>query len=172
MPSLWLQNLMPEWPESIQKHIEQTEAVLCQLMSTPGGYAVVCLLAPVAEEIVFRGAVLRTLLGWKPEQRWLMILLSALLFALAHLNPEQLLHPILIGILLGWMYERTRSVVPGIVFHWGNNTAAYLLYHAYPDPQIQLIDIFGTQHHVILAVFFSLLILLPAIYQLKLKIDN
>jgi hypothetical protein len=167
IPSLWIQNLMPEWPEYIQKYIEQTEATLGQLMSTRGGYAVVCLLAPVAEELVFRGAVLHSLLQWQPQRRWLMILLSALLFALAHLNPAQALHPLLIGLLLGWMYVRTNSILPGIVFHWANNTVAYLMYHAYLNPDIQLTDIFGQQSRVMLAVAFSLLILLPAIYQLN-----
>ena len=166
LPSLFVQELLPEWPESIQKYIREMESLMTQLMSTPGGYAVVCLLAPVGEELVFRGAALRTLLEWKPERRWTMITLSALLFAVAHLNPAQLLHPFVIGLLLGWMYERTRSVLPGIVFHWANNTAAYLMYHAYPSTDITLTDIFGSEGQVLLRVGFSLLILVPAIFQL------
>jgi hypothetical protein len=167
VPSWAVQDVLPEWPAAIQEYVDEAEKEAALLMSTTGGYAVVCLLAPVAEELVFRGAVLRTLLAWKPERRWLMIVLSALLFALAHLNPAQLLHPFAIGLLLGWMYERTGSVVPGIVFHWANNTVAYLLFHAYPSPDISLVDIFGQQSRVLMAVAFSLLILLPAIYQLN-----
>ncbi|MBR6320917.1 MAG: CPBP family intramembrane metalloprotease [Prevotella sp.] len=167
IPSMWLQESMPEWPERVQQYIDQAEMVATQLMSTTGGYAVVCLLAPVAEELVFRGAALRSLLLWKPECRWTMIFLSALLFALAHVNPAQFLHPLLIGLLLGWMYERTGSIIPGIVYHWTNNTAAYLLYHAYPSSDITLSDIFGNPMRTGMAVFFSLLILLPAIYQLN-----
>ena len=168
VPAMFVQELMPQWPESIQEYVNQAEAVAAQLMGTRGGYFVICLLAPVAEEMVFRGAVLRQLLEWKPERRWLMIVLSALLFALSHMNPAQFLHPLVIGLLLGWMYERTRSLLPGIVFHWGNNTLAYLLYHAYPDPDITLSDIFSHQTSaVFMAVGFSLLIVLPAIYQLN-----
>ena len=45
----------------------------------------------------------------------------------------------------------------------------YVIYNIYPDPDIKLIDIFkGSETHVILAVVFSLLIVLPAIYQLHL----
>ena len=172
LPSLFVQELLPQWPESIQQYIEETEALAAQLMNTRGGYAVVCLLAPVAEELVFRGAALRTLLEWKPEHRWLMIILSALLFALSHLNPAQLLHPFVIGLLLGWMYERTGSVIPGIVYHWANNTAAYMLYHAYPSTDITLNDIFGSEGRALQAVFFSLLIILPAIYQLHLRMKK
>ena len=174
LPSTYFQEVtMPsEWPEAIQQMIDQTEQTLTLIMSTTGGYAVICLLAPVAEELVFRGAVLRTLLEWKPERRWLMIFLSALLFALAHMNPAQFFHPLLIGMLLGWLYERTHSVLPGIIYHWVNNTAAYLIYHAYPDPDFGVADIFGSQTNALLAVVFSLLIAVPSIYQLYLGLRN
>ena len=137
------------------------------MMNTTGGYAVICLLAPVAEEMVFRGAVLRKLLEWQPAHRWLMIVLSALLFALVHMNPAQLLHPFLIGILLGWIYMRTGSIVPGIIFHWANNTAAYLVTRIYQDPDVTVSQLFG-ESTVLIAVGFSLLMLIPAIYQLHL----
>lgn len=169
LPSLLIQEQLPEWPEAIQKYIERAEAEAAQLMSIRGGYAVVCLLTPIAEELVFRGAALRVLLQWKPQHRWLMIALSALIFAIAHLNPSQLLHPFLVGLLLGWMYERTGSVLPGIVYHWANNTAAYLLYHAYPSFDITLADMFGSESRALMAVFFSLLIIVPAIFQLNVR---
>ena len=167
IPSSYLQDLLPEWPASIQQQIDQMARTMFQMMNTPGGYAVICLFAPIAEEMVFRGAALRKLLQWKPEHRWLMIFLSALLFALAHMNPAQFLHPLLIGILLGWMYERTGSIIPGIVYHWANNTAAYILSRAYQDPDITVTQIFGDNLHVLMAVVFSLLIFIPAIYQLN-----
>lgn len=171
LPSMYFQEVtMPDqWPDFIQQIIDQTEQTLSLVMSTTGGYAVVCLLAPIAEELVFRGAVLRTLLQWKPEHRWLMIMLSALLFALSHMNPAQFFHPLLIGLLLGWMYERTGSVLPGIIYHWVNNTVAYLLYHAYPSSDITIVDIFGSQGRVLMAIGFSLLIVLPSLYQLHLR---
>lgn len=167
IPSTFLQEQMPEWPDAIQRYIDETAQQMVGIMNTPGGYAVICLLAPIAEELVFRGAVLRKLLEWKPERRWLMITLSALLFALAHMNPAQLLHPFLIGLLLGWLYERTGSIVPGIIFHWANNTMAYLLIRIYQDPDITITQIFGSQSRVMMAVGFSLLIFLPALYQLN-----
>jgi membrane protease YdiL (CAAX protease family) len=172
IPSTFLQEQMPEWPDSIQRYIDETAQQMVGIMNTPGGYAVICLLAPIAEELVFRGAVLRKLLEWKPERRWLMITLSALLFALAHMNPAQLLHPFLIGLLLGWLYERTGSIVPGIIFHWANNTVAYLLIRIYQAPDITITQIFGSQSRVLMAVGFSLLIFLPAIYQLNQRLTK
>jgi hypothetical protein len=143
------------------------EQQMADLMMHRGGYFVICILAPVCEELVFRGAVLRSLLAWRPRLRWPMIGVSALLFAAIHVNPAQMPHAFIIGLLLGWLYERTRSVAPGIAFHWANNTVAYLLFRMYPDPSIHLVDIFSGQERAVgAAVVFSLFILLPAIYQL------
>ena len=67
------------------------------------------------------------------------------------------------------MYWRTGSILPGMAYHWANNSAAYVLYAFYPNPDIKLIDIFkGSEQHVYMALGFSLLILLPALYQLHL----
>jgi hypothetical protein len=77
-------------------------------------------------------------------------------------------HAFLSGLLLGWMYWRTGSIIPGVVLHWVNNTVSYVLIKLYPDPDMRLIDLFGTNRHVGAAVIFSLFILLPAIYQLSL----
>jgi len=168
IPSIFLQDLLPEWPASIQQFSREAEAQIYEIVGTRGGYFVICLLAPVAEELVFRGAILRALLRWRPSQRWLMIVVSALLFALIHLNPAQMPHAFLAGLLLGWLFMRTGSVIPGIAFHWANNTITYFIARLYPNPDTQLVDIFGSQSRVLLAVGFSLLILLPALYQLNL----
>jgi membrane protease YdiL (CAAX protease family) len=136
------------------------------LLGSPVGYVTIGLLAPLTEELVMRGAILRSLL--KDMRPWLAIVLSALLFALVHMNPVQMPHAFLIGLLLGWMYWRTGSILPGVAYHWANNSVAFVLYHFYPSDDTKLIDIFQTQQHVLMAVGFSLLILLPALYQLHL----
>ena len=265
-PSLFLQeHLQPVWPQWIQQIIDQASEELALIMTTPGGYFIIALMAPVVEEMVFRGTVLRTLLGrpaaspaddsasvgagpvparWPdrasgsddsasvgagpvparwPDRasdsdspasvgagpvpaRWpdrasdsdnpapsstaapssavpsqpsfsprrstswrvWALVISALLFALSHLNPAQMPHAFLIGLLLGWLYMRTGSILPGIIYHWANNTAAYLLFHLYPDPDATLSDILGgAMTNQLLAVLFSLCLLLPAIYQLN-----
>ncbi len=161
IPSTATQELLPELPNIV-------EAELSALMNATGGYFILALLVPLVEEIVFRGAVLRALLAWKPNNPWGMIAISALLFALMHMNPAQMPHAFVIGLLLGWMFYRTNSIVPSVTFHWANNTIAYILFKFYPDPDTHLIDIFGTQRNVAAAVVFSLFILVPAIYQLHL----
>ena len=167
VPSLLLQGLLPEWTGWAKEMAENADKQLGDLMRVPGGYMVVALLPPLVEEMVFRGCVLKSLLQWKPDNKWLMIALSAFFFALVHMNPAQMPHTFLIGLLLGWMYSRTRSIVPGVVYHWANNTVAYVMFHVYHNPQT-LHDIIGTGNvRIMLALFFSLCILIPALIQLN-----
>ncbi len=164
IPSLWLQEQMPELPNLAEDTFDM-------IMKDRWGYLVIGLLAPLAEELVFRGAVLKVLLQWA-KHPWLAIAISALLFGAAHMNPAQLPHAFLIGLLLGWMYYRTDSIVPGVVYHWINNTVAYVAYNFYPDPNLTLVDILGSQRSVWMALGFSLCILLPALFQLNLKLKK
>ena len=81
-------------------------------------------IAPVTEEIVFRGLILRGLLGrWRPMAA---ILFSSGLFALVHFNPAQAPVALLLGLLTGWLYARTRSLGLCILAHAPNNAASYL----------------------------------------------
>ncbi len=167
VPSMVLQGFIPEWSGWAKELVDQTNEQLEGLMSVPGGYMVIALLPPVVEEMVFRGCVLKSLLRWKPQLKWGMIALSALFFALVHMNPAQMPHAFLIGLLLGWMYERTGSIVPGVAYHWANNTAAYAMFHLWHNPQ-SLTDIIGPSTlRMLLALLFSLCILVPAILQLN-----
>jgi hypothetical protein len=169
IPSIWLQEQMPELPNWLGNEFDM-------ILTDRWGYLAIGLLAPLSEEIVLRGAVLRSLLS-KPllagrserVNAWTAIAISAVFFALVHFNPAQMPHAFMIGLLLGWMYWRTGSILPGVAYHWANNSIAYILYNIYPNPDIKLIDIFkGSEQHVLMAVGFSLLILIPAIYQLHL----
>ncbi len=172
VPSLLLQGLIPEWTGWAKDIVDQTNQQLEGLMSIPGGYMVIALLPPVVEELVFRGAVLRSLLEWKPEKKWAMIALSALFFSLVHLNPAQMPHAFLIGLLLGWMYTRTGSIVPGVAYHWANNTAAYVMFHLYHNPE-SLQDIVGPgMRPAMLALLFSLCIFIPSLFQLNLRMKK
>ena len=155
---------MPELPNHVEGEFDM-------IMKDRWGYLVVGLLAPLAEEMVFRGAILRSLLRWKTNP-WVGIIISAILFAVIHMNPAQMPHAFLIGLLLGWMYYRTDSIVPGVVYHWINNTVAYVLYNLYPKPDLTLTDLFGNEQRVLMALGFSLLIFLPALFQLNQRLSK
>lgn len=87
------------------------------------GILSITVMAPLVEELLFRGAIEGHLLkqGKRPA---VAILVSALLFGLVHINPAQVPFAFAIGSLFGWLYYRTGSVIPGIVGHFLNNSIA------------------------------------------------
>lgn len=83
-----------------------------------------CLLPSVAEEIYFRGFCQTSLshrVGVTPA-----ILLTALLFALAHGNMWYLHLYFGLGCFLGWVYEKSGSLWPAIAAHFINNTWTFI----------------------------------------------
>lgn len=87
-------------------------------------FILVAILAPLCEEILMRGVILRGLLtSMSPGKA---IVWSSFLFALIHLNPWQGVFAFLIGLFLGWMYWKTRSIWPCIFIHFVNNTLSFV----------------------------------------------
>jgi uncharacterized protein len=73
------------------------------------------IIAPLTEELMFRGLVLNAIL--KRYSAPVAVLFSALLFALIHMNPWQFPAALACGIILGWLFLRTRSLWPCILGH-------------------------------------------------------
>ena len=73
------------------------------------------LLGPLVEELVFRGILLG---GLRTTGRiFSAILLSALLFALAHMNINQFSYTICAGVFWGLLVEASGSLIPSIICH-------------------------------------------------------
>ena len=144
------------------------------LLKEPWGYVAVGILAPLTEEVVFRGAILRTLLDMvSKKNHWVAIMISAALFGAVHGNAAQFVNALLMGLILGWMYYRTKSLVPGILMHWVNNTVAYVLANIVPQSDGKLIDLFGgDEKTVYYAVGFSLCIMIPSFIQMALRLKK
>ena len=148
--------------------------LFASIMSRDLGFIAVGVVAPVAEEMVFRGAILRTLykaLGHR--RRWVAIAVSAVLFGLVHGNMAQGFGAAVMGLLLGWIYVRTGSIVPGVVFHWVNNSLAVMAYRAMPQAaDMTLVEYFhGDMKYVAIALGCSLMIFGAALYQLRLRLN-
>jgi uncharacterized protein len=116
------------------------DAMFERLMST-GLASVVftCVLAPVLEEMLFRGIILRSFL--QQYSRWVAILGSAVIFGLAHLNIYQFVVGLLLGTIAGWLYERARSLWPCILLHGAYNAAVTIAYFGGDSTQTQ--DVWG-----------------------------
>lgn len=81
--------------------------------------------APILEEILFRGIILEGFLrNYSPRKA---VIWSSVIFGIAHLNPWQAVGAILIGILIGWIYMKTNSLIPGMILHFANNLIAFIL---------------------------------------------
>jgi len=74
-----------------------------------------CVAAPLLEEMLFRGVMLRSFLAQYSRKQ--AILWSSLIFGLAHLNAYQFVTAFVLGLVLGWLYERTHSLWPSIILH-------------------------------------------------------
>ena len=153
---------------------ENTQQIITSMMKEPWGYVAVGILAPLAEEVVFRGAILRTLLGiMSKKNHWVAIMISAAIFGIVHANLAQFINALLMGLLLGWMYYRTGSLVPGILLHWVNNTMAYVLANIMPQSDGKLIDLFhGDEKTMYYAVGFSLCIMIPSFIQMIIRLKK
>lgn len=78
-------------------------------------FFVLVLVAPVTEELLFRGVVFRGLLS--RHRVWMAALVSAGLFAGAHLNPWQFSSALMLGVVSAWLYLRTGSIALCIFGH-------------------------------------------------------
>jgi membrane protease YdiL (CAAX protease family) len=76
---------------------------------------VVCVAAPIVEETLFRGVLYRWLRGVMPLGTAMII--SSAAFALAHAVTLLFLPLFGFGLLLAWIYERSRSIWPGVLVH-------------------------------------------------------
>ncbi len=100
-----------------------------EFTATPLNWAALAFLAvgiaPLAEELFFRGFIFPGLskrlgYGWG-------IVISAMLFAIAHLNPASLAPIFILGILLAWLYKKTGSIWPCVLAHCTYNSIALIL---------------------------------------------
>lgn len=169
LPTEWLY-------EQLQIQLSaETEALFEGIMKEPWGYLALGIFVPVAEELVFRGAILRSLLGLFSEQmHWVAIVLSALIFGAIHMNLAQGIHAFVLGLLIGWMYYRTKSIIPGIALHWVNNSVAYVMFNLMPDLNDgKLIDLFhGDDRLMYMGLGCSLCVFLPSLFQLAIRLKR
>ena len=83
------------------------------------------IITPIAEELLFRG-FLQTSLEYRTQDVTKSVLLTALAFALLHMNTWWILQIYLFGVILSYLSWRTQSVLPGIVTHMGINGLSLL----------------------------------------------
>lgn len=113
-----IEPLLELFPSAPYEAVQQTIGL--------GGWAIMSTVvaAPILEEVLFRGVIFescRERLG-----KGGAVLLSALLFGLIHGIPVQIVNAFVVGLILGYIYLRTRSLMSVIVLHAINNGLAYI----------------------------------------------
>ncbi len=85
---------------------------------------VLAVLAPIVEELVFRGLLYGWVAGrWGPLPAFVV---SSLVFAAAHAEPAHIMLVLPLGFWFGWLRWRTNSLWPTLITHMINNAFAVL----------------------------------------------
>ena len=108
------------------------EQAAVQMLQKAGGWPmqafvafIAIVLAPVAEEMLFRGIIYPTIkqAGY-PRAAWWF---TSLLFAAVHFNPPSFLPLLLLAMLLIWLYEKTNNLLAPIAAHSLFNTLNFVM---------------------------------------------
>lgn len=119
------------------------------------GVISIAVVAPVLEEVLFRGAIQGYLMR-RFGNPYVGIVVASLVFGIFHLNPIQVVYATLLGLIFGWIYYRTRSLLSVIVGHVLNNSLATVGMLFFGDVEEEIISS-GNIGHIIasVAVFAS-----------------
>ncbi len=125
--------------------------------------------APILEELIFRGIVLDGFLKiYSPVKS---IVLSSILFGLAHLNPWQFLSGLFIGLFMGWIYYRTQSLWLTILSHLSLNLlgfASNLIMKPTPeDMDKTAVELYGGLSNFIIIIVSSWVAIIVSVYYLN-----
>lgn len=126
LPNYWNYKLTTLVP-GMESFYELLTKLMQELTGGPfwSSFLLVAIFAPIFEEWLCRGMVLRGLLanlkpGWA-------IVVSALFFALIHANPWQALNAFIIGVVMGYVYYKTGNLWLTMLMHFVNNGTAVIL---------------------------------------------
>ncbi len=139
MDSIWLRFWIPEFRSGVLKglinfpvffilgflvnRLFPVEIPQSDIEPSFGLILLIVLVAPITEELMFRGYVQEYFRG-RLKAEW-AILMSALIFSLFH--PIQLFPQVFIaGVFLSYLREASGSILPGIVVHVLNNAVGIL----------------------------------------------
>lgn len=135
-------------------------------------FVLMVIAAPILEELIFRGIILDGLLNrYTPATS---ILISSVLFGIVHLNPWQFFTGLIMGVFIGWVYHKSKSLLAAIVVHASANFSAYLLRFFIDSSTVDrsYIETLGGITNLILVITSALLVISICVYFLKIKFQN
>lgn len=126
--------IFPSWLEAYEELLE-TAGLAGDVSLLMMIYSV--LLAPISEELVFRGVTLG--IAQRAFPFWLANIIQAFLFGAFHMNMLQGCYTFVVGLILGYIYHKGGSLYHVIFYHflfnlWGTTAAEWLIVE---DPVLQ-----------------------------------
>ena len=119
-------SIVPSWLEAYEELMESAglgeEVPLLMMIYS------VCL-APISEELIFRGVTMR--IAQRAFPFWIANIIQAVLFGVFHMNMIQGIYAAVLGLFLGYICEKGGSIYLAIVFHflfnlWGTTASEWL----------------------------------------------
>ena len=118
-------------------------------------FLAVVVMAPIGEEVVFRGFLQKFLEEqWKDVTR--AVLITSLFFAVIHFNPYWTIQIYLLGVILGFLSWKTKSIIPSIILHGINNGVSFAL-TVFDERNVNLYlwNDYVSPVSIIIAIYFS-----------------
>ena len=135
----------------------------------------VAVAAPLAEEFLLRGTILRGMLYHSTPLK--AILWSAFYFALIHMNLYQALGAFLMGLFIGWIYYKTGTLWLAVLIHFVNNGSSVLFTVLNPEMDVEttlmdiITDSWGIEAYI--AIFtLSVAVFVAIVYYFHKNLDN
>lgn len=137
----------------------------------------ICILAPIWEEMLFRGILLRRFtLKWSPQKS---IIISSLIFGVIHLNPINIVFAFALGCVLGYAYLKTKNIVVPMLLHSFSNFLAFLQFcytNSVATLELPTIEAVRLELYINIAIFlvisFILIFLLVKYYKQFRQLKN
>lgn len=172
------QMVLPHFLDSLQQTMKQMEdkaAVLTtKLLSVNTvnqfflNLLIIALIPAIGEELLFRSILQKHIVEWTKNIH-LGIFITAFVFSAFHMQFFTFLPRLFLGLMLGYMFQWSKSLWLPILAHFINNAMAVFVYYFATVKSLPIdskIDSFGTDAHSILYVIFSLGLFVFAMYKI------
>ncbi len=120
-----------EYALGIQMGSENTKMIIGIIEKVPLSMMVAAIIGPILEEIVFRKIIFGVL--YEKMNFFFAALISSVIFALAHFEPEHVILYSAMGFTFAFLYVKTKRILVPIFAHVAMNTTVVLMQSIYKD---------------------------------------
>lgn len=117
---------------SIKYYLESMQDTLKKIFNYLYTYPIsgcitIGILAPIVEEVLFRGIILQGLINYG-YKKWYALIFASFIFAILHINFLQIISAFILGMIIGWIYLDSKSLIFSIILHIINNLGICCFY--------------------------------------------